>query len=724
MADRGDGSAETTGSTLVDVGEQLRGLAQEIGQKYFEAARVIAKTAGSGTPTEIESFLASRGMMSHEDIRVLMALPDVIAGREDALAEATMSWDGIKALVQSGEDVREEAFRLLRQNKRADAAEIDQIAARIAQASTNDWERAEQARTAYLESRITATASSRFSLLEANVDELIALVSGFLDEYVYEDGEDCYIRADAQGYDEAHSKISEFASAILSEAELLFGNDESFAGVAQEEADQLANARRALRRFAGGRFAHNGGFSFDEARMSPCSPLELPSALYYLGTSAPPEDAPKASKGGLRVLELCAGAGGMAIGLMGAGFDHVALYEVNKKRVVTLRRNRPGWNVRHEDITKVPDKEFEQYRDVDLMACGLPCGPGEDTRSEPDLFGAVLRILSNINPKALMLEYDMGKRQNPTTMEYIAAIAALRSAGYRVQEFSLNTANFGLPLARDRRFILGLRNDIPGVVGIPNVRFERKVADALENLVIPYRTPDQFARAAVGLQRQYDVWARNWRQVAMKQFLPTIFEGEEKREEWQRSWRNAGFDPSKILDRTPEVGDAELVDAEFRPYLTFKVIAAAQGFPSAWGFHAAKHGIIEMIAEALPPVLAKAVGLSLRTALTGETFDLETTVRTPVIVKSHIGQRRMPGRLMAARRYRPQEPGVAQENPMRVHEAAMRVLNGEDLKVVEPNHKKRGPIKREVLSIEWEQALQDAEEEAWEAHLFPDGLPT
>ena len=77
-------------------------------------------------------------------------------------------------------------------------------------------------------------------------------------------------------------------------------------------------------------------------------------------------------------IELFAGAGGLAIGLEKAGFDHIGLVEFNKAAAETLKINRPNWNVLCEDVAKVAQrdltKEFKIKRnELDLLSGGAPC---------------------------------------------------------------------------------------------------------------------------------------------------------------------------------------------------------------------------------------------------------------------------------------------------------------------------------------------------------------
>ena len=113
----------------------------------------------------------------------------------------------------------------------------------------------------------------------------------------------------------------------------------------------------------------------------------------------------------LTSLEICAGGGGTALGLEQAGFDHVELIDSNAHSCATLRQNRPYWNVIEVDINRFDSLDC---RGVDLVSGGLPCPPfsiaGKQLGSddERNLFPAMLRIVENVCPRAVLIENVRG----------------------------------------------------------------------------------------------------------------------------------------------------------------------------------------------------------------------------------------------------------------------------------------------------------------------------
>lgn len=128
----------------------------------------------------------------------------------------------------------------------------------------------------------------------------------------------------------------------------------------------------------------------------------------------------------LTSIEICAGAGGQALGLHRAGFRHKALVEWDDDAVETLKANVrkwPGWKTKADKLTSADVKEFaddpcDQFKvkkgEIDLLAGGVPCPPfslagrqlGKD--DERDLFPDMLEIVGKLEPRAVMIENVRG----------------------------------------------------------------------------------------------------------------------------------------------------------------------------------------------------------------------------------------------------------------------------------------------------------------------------
>ena len=80
----------------------------------------------------------------------------------------------------------------------------------------------------------------------------------------------------------------------------------------------------------------------------------------------------------MKSIELFAGAGGLALGVERAGFDHIGLIEFDKAAAETLKKNRPEWNVIWDDVANISCLDLEEYFNIkkgelDLLSGGAPC---------------------------------------------------------------------------------------------------------------------------------------------------------------------------------------------------------------------------------------------------------------------------------------------------------------------------------------------------------------
>lgn len=167
----------------------------------------------------------------------------------------------------------------------------------------------------------------------------------------------------------------------------------------------------------------------------------------------------------LTSIEICAGAGGQALGLEQAGFDHLAVVEIDHHACNTLRENRPNWNVIEGDVVPWIKEHAHEYRGVDLVAGGVPCPPfsyagkqlGAD--DERDLFPAMIELVRVVRPRAIMIENVRGLL-DPKFQEYRSGVEEhLAEIGYSLQWKLLQASDFGVPQLRPRVIAVGFRDE-------------------------------------------------------------------------------------------------------------------------------------------------------------------------------------------------------------------------------------------------------------------------
>lgn len=346
-------------------------------------------------------------------------------------------------------------------------------------------------------------------------------------------------------------------------------------------------------------------------------------------------------------VEICAGAGGQAVGLHNAGFKHAALIEIDKHACQTLRNNteqNPEWagcKVIEADLTGFDSADLGlEPGELDLLAGGVPCPPfsaagkqlGRD--DERDLFPEMLRLVHELEPKAVMIENVRGLI-DPKFAEYRQEIIkSLESMGYEECYWEVLEAKaYGVPQLRPRAILVAMKPEYAQHIQHtkPEARDELTVGAALhDSMRARYDAVADDPRA----EQVFNDWHKN----ALQGVAPTVVGGSKKHggadlgpTRAKLAWADLGVcglgvanEVDVMLEKetrerdlfavlpTPKLKRGTQPDPEgeskLGPMLTVSQAAIIQGFPEGWKFSGGKTAAYRQVGNAFPPPVAQAVG--------------------------------------------------------------------------------------------------------------------
>lgn len=323
-----------------------------------------------------------------------------------------------------------------------------------------------------------------------------------------------------------------------------------------------------------------------------------------------------------KVLELFAGAGGLAVGLEKAGLKCVALNEIDKWACQTLRANRPKWNVLEGDIKNF---QFHEYQgEVDVVTGGFPCQAFSyagkklglsDARGT--LFYEFARVVQEVQPAICigenvrgLLSHDKGK-----TLE--GMISILDEIGYRVVPVQvLKAINYRVPQKRERLILVGIRKDIEIDFQYPKPHSKiYNLEDALKKGELFDRdvpkskgaSYPEYKKAVLDMVPPKGYW-RDLPVDVQKEYMGgSFYLGGGK----TGMARRIGWDePSLTLTCSPAQKQTERCHPdETRPF-TVREYARIQTFPDDWEFAGSIAQQYKQIGNAVPVNLGQEVGYS------------------------------------------------------------------------------------------------------------------
>lgn len=312
-------------------------------------------------------------------------------------------------------------------------------------------------------------------------------------------------------------------------------------------------------------------------------------------------------------MEICAGAGGQALGLEQAGFAHAAVVEVDADACATLRLNRDTDEIEESNRWPVIEKDVreldgDKFTGVDLLAGGVPCPPfsiaGKQlgVEDERDLFPTALDLIQTIRPKAVLLENVRGLAGKKFADYRNQVVERLEDLGYSVTWDLIYASQHGVPQLRPRFVLVGITSPYADHFHWPEaVQNPPSVGQALFEQMASRGWPGA------------ETWAKNADDIG-----PTLVGGSKKHggpdlgpTRARAAWAALGVNGGSLANEAPgpdfPIGGV--------PKLTVAMAAAIQGFPAEWKFFGRKTAAYRQVGNAFPPPVARALGDRIAAAL-------------------------------------------------------------------------------------------------------------
>lgn len=327
-------------------------------------------------------------------------------------------------------------------------------------------------------------------------------------------------------------------------------------------------------------------------------------------------------------IELFAGVGGMALGLEMAGFNHIALIEIDKVASETLVKNRPKWNVLCEDIEQIANRDLEKEfgikkYELDLLSGGPPCQSFsyagkrlgiEDVRGT--MFYHYATFLNKLQPKMFLFENVKGLLNHDKGKTLNIILDVLKQQGYNIKYDVLNAYDYGVAQKRERLIIIGIREDLEDKINFNfPIKHEKKLV--LKDILLDV-PKSECAKYSKEKEKIFSLVPPGgyWKDIdpqTAKKYMKSC---------WHMKGGRTGIlrrlsldEPCLTILTTPQMKQTERCHPlEVRPF-SIRETARIQSFPDEWEFVGTISAKYKQIGNAVPCNLAKEIGIEIIKAL-------------------------------------------------------------------------------------------------------------
>lgn len=334
--------------------------------------------------------------------------------------------------------------------------------------------------------------------------------------------------------------------------------------------------------------------------------------------------------------EFFAGTGGMALGFEESGFENNLVLEIDKNAIQTLKLNRPNWNILNEDIIKFSEN-IENYInkeitiDLDLISGGFPCQAFsfagsklglDDARGT--LFYYLATIIDKLKPKTFVAENVKGLTIHDGGKTINIILETFKSIGYSVEYKILNANDYGVAQKRERIFIVGIRKDLKEKenysFNFPKPQeYKPVLRDILFSVPESKGSPYSDKKKKIFSLLKEGQWWKHLPDDIAKAYMGKSYQ-ENKQNMTGLARRMSMSEPSLTIMCSPSQNRTERCHpTEIRPF-TIRESARIQSFPDNWEFSGSISNQYKQVGNAVPVLLAKAVGDSIKEYLDNNQF--------------------------------------------------------------------------------------------------------
>ncbi|MDL5041588.1 DNA cytosine methyltransferase [Heyndrickxia coagulans] len=336
--------------------------------------------------------------------------------------------------------------------------------------------------------------------------------------------------------------------------------------------------------------------------------------------------------GTYKIVSLFSGCGGLDLGLEMAGFEVIWANDIDKHAAATYQHN--IGNIVEGDIKNIDVKDIP---DCDVVVAGFPCQPFssagnrlgiEDARGT--LYEECLRVIDDKKPKVVIFENVRGilsikNKDGSLLLDSIINLLEAIEPGYNVQYKLLKASDYGVPQQRYRVVFVAFRKDLKVNYNFPSPTHSPddpslKVGNIIN---VPDGTPNQDEVWELSPQSKalipYINEGGSWKDIPYEKLPPRLKRIRDNMKKYRapnfyRRFARTEVNGTITAAATPE-NCGIIHPIEDRRY-SVREIARIQSFPDNFIFISdslsAKY---KMIGNAVPPLLGKAIGESVKRSL-------------------------------------------------------------------------------------------------------------